>query len=584
MRFLFLIFILVSQQLNAATYYVRSDGSDSNVGTANNAGGAWLTIGKAASTVVAGDIVRVQSGTYPERVAETTDGTVANRIIYIADGGTNYGWGAVVVRGFNITGDNVSVIGFEVTQPSAVGYPGIRVVGGTNVQILANYVHHTDVDGAGGGITYGDANYIIIRDNFIEYSGSRALPTSPNGAIAVYSANLNNKGILVEYNRIQHIDDFFNPGGGYHIYRNNVLGPTATNDFAGIVPHADGLQSDDGLTNSIMEANWHVDNPITDSHLWLTELSIVHHNTLYRNVSLRSGDFLHVNFSVGGSMLFVHNDLGQTGYGPNGGPSDYTIWTHASSTGNIAKNNIYTNTTTTTRVYLSDGGGVLTAERDIGMPNAVANSTSALNSDPKFENYAGGDLRPRSDSPAVDAATNLTVTTSSGTSSTTVTVANAFYFHDGFDVTQGHDIYVGTNNNCKITDIDYVTGVITLSAVISWANGDKVGYAYRGNGPDIGVYEYGDVLLTSASYTVNGNNYTATTIGDCRFIIFFQDGIPHTIDYTDPYTATISSGVVTVRAYAKHPQAVPMFVAGLTGTDLIPHRAKPGNNLRLRAR
>lgn len=58
----------------AATYYVRTDGSDSNTGTANTAGGAFLTIQKAIDTAVAFDFgvygvtVNVGAGTFAAAV------------------------------------------------------------------------------------------------------------------------------------------------------------------------------------------------------------------------------------------------------------------------------------------------------------------------------------------------------------------------------------------------------------------------------------------------------------------------------------------------------------------------------------
>lgn len=48
----------------ATDYYVRTDGNDANTGTANTAGGAWATINKCGSTLVAGDRCLIQSGTY----------------------------------------------------------------------------------------------------------------------------------------------------------------------------------------------------------------------------------------------------------------------------------------------------------------------------------------------------------------------------------------------------------------------------------------------------------------------------------------------------------------------------------------
>ena len=54
-----------------ATYYIRTDGSDTNSGTASGSGSAWKTIGKALSTgssVVGGDTVYIAPGTYREAV------------------------------------------------------------------------------------------------------------------------------------------------------------------------------------------------------------------------------------------------------------------------------------------------------------------------------------------------------------------------------------------------------------------------------------------------------------------------------------------------------------------------------------
>jgi len=63
--------LAVREQLNAnRTYYVRTDGSDSNNGLANTSGGAFLTIQKAVDTVAAIDLsiynvtIQVGDGTY----------------------------------------------------------------------------------------------------------------------------------------------------------------------------------------------------------------------------------------------------------------------------------------------------------------------------------------------------------------------------------------------------------------------------------------------------------------------------------------------------------------------------------------
>jgi hypothetical protein len=89
--------------VHAVTYYVRKTGNDGNSGTATNQ--AWLTIDKAAATVVAGDVVYVGAGTYTEEVKPTNDGTSTNWIRFIADtSGTHTGdAGTVLIWGDGAT-------------------------------------------------------------------------------------------------------------------------------------------------------------------------------------------------------------------------------------------------------------------------------------------------------------------------------------------------------------------------------------------------------------------------------------------------------------------------------------------------
>lgn len=66
-KILTILFLAVSLNLSATDYYVRTDGSNSNDGLSNTAGGAWLTLSYACAHVSAGShTIHVAAGTYTE--------------------------------------------------------------------------------------------------------------------------------------------------------------------------------------------------------------------------------------------------------------------------------------------------------------------------------------------------------------------------------------------------------------------------------------------------------------------------------------------------------------------------------------
>lgn len=95
-------------------------------------------------------------------------------------------------------------------------------------------------------------------------------------------------------------------------------------------------------------------------------------------------------------------------------------------------------------------------------------------------------------SAAIDAGTFLTTTVGAGTSSTTLIVADAGYFHDGFGLgpqVPGDTIQVGSQSPVLITEVNYATNTLTLQTGISWANGQPVSLVYTGSAPDMGALE-----------------------------------------------------------------------------------------------
>lgn len=90
----------------AATYYVATNGSDSGSGSLST---PWKTIQKAANTVDPNNTVSVASGTYNETVRVSRAG-----ISFQASG-------VVTMKGFDVTGNNTTVMGFRVDDTPSSG-------------------------------------------------------------------------------------------------------------------------------------------------------------------------------------------------------------------------------------------------------------------------------------------------------------------------------------------------------------------------------------------------------------------------------------------------------------------------------
>src|SRR4029079_19805287 len=90
----------------AITYYVATDGSDSNSGTSTSA--PFRTIQRAMNFVAPGDNVQIRGGTYREQVESTRGGTAAAPVTVTAyPGETPVIKGSVVVTGWVLDGGTV---------------------------------------------------------------------------------------------------------------------------------------------------------------------------------------------------------------------------------------------------------------------------------------------------------------------------------------------------------------------------------------------------------------------------------------------------------------------------------------------
>lgn len=550
-------------------YYVdKTNGSDSNSG--RSAAKAWATLTKAEATIGAGETAFIAAGTYDEAVTFDASGTAGNLRKFIA--ATN-----VVCRNFIVTGSYQQLSGFEFTKIGVnTNVTPVVVNDCTGVELIDNYFHdtgHGTSGGEGGGLRYGNATNFIVRGNTFLRCGVNGETGTPTNAkdIADYNAKLASTNVLIEYNNHSHSAEYMNLSGTNTLIRNGVFGPTDGSDWSG-TPHIDVLQLNSMFRMGGLVNNWHNDNTNTDAHFYLAQYGYSADMRITGNVIRKVGDpqAIWIGLSAGttSNHFVAHNIIANT-RAYEGTPSTAEPIYFHTTTNNWAGNNIFTNCTTDATPYdLSTDGYVNKLGGDIMFSQGTSNELLNV-SNPQWVDYTGNDFRPQTTSPAKDMGVRLTGTTAAGSSSTSVAVTNSVWFTDGFGLTLGDYIYVGANNNVLVTGINRSTHTLTVSAAISWSAGDAVGYAYRGSGPDIGAYEFGDTLLASATISSNASVYTVTPTGDARMVVFYADGIPQAPIFDSPYTYTATGGeAVTAKAYALRAQAVPVVAAASGAGDV----------------
>src|SRR4030042_76116 len=169
---IFLLLLLLPWPVHAATYYVRTDGNNTTCdGLSNEAAGdgtcSWLTIGKCASTIVAGDTCIVVAGTYEESVNPPNGGTSGSRIPYQANTGDT-----VVTRQWYLK-DYMTLDGFEITHNSLDYTYGIIITDKSYAHVKNCYIHHTYGSAVRGfsSSTTAHTSYNIFYNNRFEYIG-----------------------------------------------------------------------------------------------------------------------------------------------------------------------------------------------------------------------------------------------------------------------------------------------------------------------------------------------------------------------------------------------------------------------------
>ncbi|KAA0003386.1 MAG: hypothetical protein FE048_01635 [Thermoplasmata archaeon] len=154
-------------------YYVDQNhplASDSNPGTEDL---PWLTVQKAADTMVAGDTVYIKEGIYNERVIPKNSGSPGNYIAYIA-----YPGDTVTINGENISLPSDWGGLFDISDKSYIKVSGLRITNAgpndnnagilvdnsSHIIIERNYIYNT----VSSGIGVWNSNNVVVDGNEVE--------------------------------------------------------------------------------------------------------------------------------------------------------------------------------------------------------------------------------------------------------------------------------------------------------------------------------------------------------------------------------------------------------------------------------
>jgi parallel beta-helix repeat protein len=456
----------------AATYSAssRSCGSGSAAG--------YRTLAEALNVAQAGDVVRVRGGSWSERLVPPRSGTAALPITIAAQAGetpTLSGIGDVAIYLANV--NYVVIDGLAVEN--SVGWARIDH---SSYNVLRNLnLTGATAGGTTGGVKLANgATYNRLLDSVLnDGNDNLTIQESDHNLIAGNTVSEGRHSI------------FSLRCGNYNVLRSNTF--TNTQQKIGEIYDSEGT-SDAPVKLDATKHNLVDSNRFTYTHAasrdydyngiqYAGQNGIVRRNAFYDN---QGGG---VNFQVYsqeslynyGNRVYNNTFFNNRCYGLAASGSS----TSSQYRDNRARDNL---------LYMNVGCAGQAAQTGIGNSGAVILDNNAIvTTAPPFMNESTRDLRLQATSSLIDTGAFATTTTAAG-SGTSMTVADAGWFYDGFQIPgEAGDLVQldGQTQTARILAINYATSTLTLDTSLSWSSGQGLHLAYSGSKPDPGAYESG---------------------------------------------------------------------------------------------
>lgn len=471
----------------AATYYIN--GTTGNDGNSGSSASPWKTIGKANSTLKAGDTVLVRKGTYRQTIRPNNSGTKGNYITY-----AGYENEEVIITGVD-GGDlkNRSYVIIDKFKFLNVDY-FVEMEPNGHHNIIQNCYMEEGTHSGGIRLNYGahynkilnntligrcePADLIQIRDSGHNLIEGNKLYYGTHNAITVQDRTIpkNNHFNIIRNNFIQNKwhSNISIYGIEYILFENNIVVDG-------------GVDRKNNACGSDRDRN--MAGPEHKGIMTNTKYSIFRNNILVNNgvgIALASNDTDWKGPCF--NNRYYQNTINRNyeGFRVDGNPS---------ATQNVLKNNIvFSNKNYEIRKYGSTelineyvNNNVRGATVSYGSDDTVRNTISV---DPLFIDENDRNFNLQLNSPMIDAGAFLTTTTNSGNGNI-IQVEDARYFMDGWGIIEGDLIQLkGQTKTTRITSIDYKTNTLTVNTSLTWDKGQGVSLPYQGAAPDIGAFEF----------------------------------------------------------------------------------------------